>query len=652
MIKRHITAFLLLVITTFYSVAQNDTGILMTVNDQEVTVSEFKKVYKKNLDLVQDDAQKDVRNYLELYKDYKLKVAEAYAKGYAEKTSYKKELAGYKRQLARNYMTNNTVTEALVREAYDRSINEVKARHILVRVPEGALAADTLKAYQKIQQARDRILNNEDFDTVAKAMSEDPSVQTNGGDLGWFQAFSMVYPFENAAYNTSVNDISEPFRTRFGYHIVQTTGNRVSEGKRIVRHIMVAKEQQDKNVDPAKRIQELYSKYQQGESFPGLATQYSEDQKSARKGGKLGEFGRGQLASPVFEDVAFQLENEEDVSAPFETKFGWHIVQLIEKKFVGSLEDERFKIDKRVRRDGRAKKITASFMRELRDEYNVSVSDDLVSYFETITTDALLEGNWKFDPALTGLSQTAFRLKDSIITYKEAGEYLEKAQVKSKKYASKSEFIQKKLDDYLDLSLRAYHTAHLEELNSDYANVLREYREGLLLFDLMENEVWNKAKLDTVGQKRYFNNHREDYKWSERAQLLKVSGPNKQVIENVRRELKAGKTIKAIKDSYNKNGRIQVFFTNKTVSKGDEFLPKGFKYQKGFSNIIKGTDFMFFEVKQLLPEGLKTYEEVKGQVISDCQSQLEEEWLQSLKDKATIEVNERVLKEVVKELLN
>jgi peptidyl-prolyl cis-trans isomerase SurA len=291
--------------------------VLFKIDNTPVYASEFLRVYNKNLELVQDESQKDVDAYLKLFVNYKLKLKEARDLEYNKKPSYIRELANYKKQLAKNYLTDNKVTDDLVSEAYDRTLNELKASHILIKIPEDASPEDTLTAYNQIMKLRESVINV-GFEAVKKDMHNGKTIFAEG--LGYFSCFKMVYDFENMAYNTEVGEVSMPFRTKFGYHIVKIFDKRKSRGTVTVAHIMVSNKQTDSLQDaPEIRINDIYKKLSQGEDFESLAKQFSEDKSSSDKGGKLNSFSGGQLSSSEFEDVAFNLKNVGDVSQPFQS---------------------------------------------------------------------------------------------------------------------------------------------------------------------------------------------------------------------------------------------------------------------------------------------------------------------------------------------
>ena len=392
--------------------AQSNDATLLTINGQDTSLLKNKAVYLKNISLVQDDSQKDPRAYLELFKEYKLKVQEAYAQGLDKNPAYIKELKGYREQLLKNYLTDVDVTESLVKEAYNRTVTEVNARHILVKTAPDASPEDTLKAFAKINEARDRILAGENFEVIAKQYSEDPSAKSNGGELGWFKAFKMVYPFETAAYATETGSVSKPFKTRFGYHIVQPTDKRPARGGIQVAHIMLTLKQKDTALDPEKRIKEIYALLEQGESFEKLAQTHSDDKRSSVKGGMLDRFESGQLSSKIFEEQVFSIKEKGTYTTPFRSEFGWHIAKLIQRFPVGSYKEERGVIEEKLKRDIRAKQISDSLDSKLRFLYKVKENKELQSYFMSRLSDAdFTNRKWKYVPSESDKQKVALHLK-------------------------------------------------------------------------------------------------------------------------------------------------------------------------------------------------------------------------------------------------
>ena len=373
--------FISLQLASFAQTANKEA--LFTIDDKPYYTDEFLRVYNKNLDLVKDESQKDLTQYLELFVGYKLKITKANKLGLQNGEAYKNELASYRTQLSKNYLTDSKVTNELVVEGYERSKKEIKAAHILILVDENAAPADTLVAYNKAKEIRGRALKGEDFGQLAVEFSQDPSAKENKGDLGYFSSFRMVYAFESAAFRTPIGTISNPIRTRFGYHLIKVEDVRDNRGEVSVAHIMILTPKEDKPEDKAAaktKIDDIYQKLQQGEKFEELAKQFSEDKSSSSRGGVLTRFGSGQLSAEEFENVAFTLTAQNPISTPFQTRFGWHIVKLIEKYPLKSFEEMKTELENKVGKDDRSRLITNSLNEKLQKKICPQTRSEIVCF--------------------------------------------------------------------------------------------------------------------------------------------------------------------------------------------------------------------------------------------------------------------------------
>lgn len=633
----------------FASNAQNPNDeVLFTVENDPVYVSEFTRVFNKNIDLVKDESQKDVDEYLKLFINYKLKLKEAEALGLDKKPSYLNELSSYKSQLASNYLTDSKVTDELIEEAYKRMTTEVDASHILIRLDENPTPEDTLQAYNKLLKLRDRVMQ-EGFETVKKDIHNGKTVYAE--DLGYFSAFKMVYNFETAAYNTPVGEVSMPFKTRFGYHIVWVKDKRESRGERTVAHIMISNQKKDRPHDkPESRINDIYLKLQQGEDFEALAKQFSEDQSSASKGGMLAPFTGGQLSSVEFENQAFALEHVGDISKPFETEYGWHIIKLYGKKPVASFEDMKGELEEKVKRDSRSQLINESLLNNLKQQYQVSDATPDLSYFESILNDNYFIGKWVL-PTDFKAQEPLIKIQEKQIVYEDFGQYLVKNQRRQMPKMSIKTLVVNSYHAFLENELLQYKKERLEVENQDYANIVEEYRDGLLLFDLMETEIWNAAKKDSVGLQTYYNNHKDNYFWNQRVDAVVASSAKKTTIKKVQKLLQNNQTPEQIKAAINSESEIDVIFTSGIMDAQHQSLPADFKFKTGVSDIYKFNEgYIVANVKEVLPKETKSFEEAKGAVISDFQNHKEANWILSLEEKYQVNVNQDVLESVKKQL--
>jgi peptidyl-prolyl cis-trans isomerase SurA len=645
--------FPIVLLSLFLSVSKAQTStdnVLFTIDNEPVYTSEFIRVYNKNIDLVQDESQKDVDEYLNLFTNYKLKLKEANSIGLQNKESYIRELDSYKKQLAKSFMTDTKVTDALVEEAYERVSNEVKASHILVRFAENASPEDTLVAYNTIVKLRERALV-EGFENVMKEVHNGQTLF--GEELGYFSGFRMVYPFENAAFNTKVGDISQPFRTRFGYHIVKIYDQRKSRGERTIAHIMVNTKPGDTLAESAEtRINEIYKKLQQGEDFESLAKQFSEDKSSAGKGGLLAPFSAGQLSSQEFEDAAFGLENIGDVTKPVKTQYGWHILKLYNKQPVKPFSDLKPELEMKVKRDERSRLIDDALVSKLKVKYDVITNQKALDYFTSILNDDYFKRTWKLPENFNGKSDF-IKIGIQSYTYQDFGDYLLKNQRSVQSKAPFNQIVSKQYEAFLNAILMQYQEAHLEEDNKDYANIVQEYRDGLLLFDLMETTIWNAARTDSIAVQDFYNAHKENYMWPDRVHAVVAASSNENVLKKVGKLLEKDTDAEEIKSLFNKNNEVNIIFTTGLMDAQDQALPENFEFKKGLSKIYKHSNgFVIVMVKDLYPSTQKTLDEAKGNVVGDFQTFKENTWIEELKNKYKINVNEEALKQVKSAIKN
>ncbi|WP_397362316.1 peptidylprolyl isomerase [Olleya sp. R77988] len=623
--------------------AQNKT-VLFTVNDDPVYTSEFKRVYNKNLELVKDDSQKDIDNYLDLFVKYKLKIAEAKSLGLDKKPSYLREFGNYKNQLAKNYLNDNKVTGQLIEEAYTRMQTEVDANHILVRIDENASPKDSVLAFQEIQKLRDRVIK-EGFEAVKKDIHNGRTLFAE--ELGYFTAFKMVYPFENAAFNTSVGEWSQPFRTQFGYHVVLVKDKRVNRGDVTVAHIMLTDNKLEQTAE--ERINEIYKRVKQGEDFSALAKQFSDDKSSSSKGGKLNAFSAGQLSSKTFEEQAFGLEKVNDVTKPFKSEFGYHIIKLLEKNGIKSFKELEPELKNKIKRDSRSKVINDKRIEGLMKKYNVSTNSDLTP-FVSILNDDFFASNWKIPSSFKG-EELLLKIGDKELSQMDFANFLVKSQRRRQAKISLNKLVDDNYKVFVESNLKTYQEKNLENENEEYAQIVNEYRDGLLLFDLMETEIWNAAKKDTVAVKEYYLLNKQKYFYDVRVDAVVGSSAKKSVIKRVAKLLDNNKTIEVIKNGLNSDTKINVSFIVDVLDINHQALPEGLSKKTGVSKIFKHNDaYTVVKINEILPQTPKTFEEAKGSVISDFQEQKEKDWLEGLSEKFKVKINKAALQQVKEEL--
>jgi len=647
--------FGLLIAVSLNGIAQNSPKeVLFTIDQKPYYTDEFSRIYKKNLDLVKDESQKDLDQYLALFIGYKLKVNRAYKLGLQNNVQYQNELKTYRTQLANNYVNDTKVTQALIEEAYNRLQKEIKASHILITLDENATPADTLVAYKKAVEVREKALKGADFGELAVQYSQDPSAKENKGDLGYFSAFRMIYPFETAAYNTPVGQISKIARTRFGYHIIKVEDIRQNRGQITVAHIMILNPKpEEANQDESKNtIQDIYKKLQQGENFEELAKQFSEDKSSASKGGLLNKFGSGELSSEEFENMAFSLVDKNQISKPFQSQFGWHIIKLIEKHPIKTLEEMKSELDSKIGKDDRSKLITASLTEKLKKKYPYKRDEKEFSAVSKLVTNDFYESKMVLTDEAKKDKNTLLTINnDRKIPGSEFLSYVEKQQKAGSTIKPVAKLVDNIYDKFFNEQLNTYYNDNLEKEFPEFANVMEEYRDGLLLFDLMEKEIWERSKTDTTGLKNFYETQKNEHLWKNRLDVVVASSTKMEVIKKAQAMLKKNAEPQAIKDKLNTDKVVEVMINSGVFEEGSDSIPKSTKFAVGVSDIVKEGEYYFVtKVNKVLPKGIKTFEECKGKLINDYQQYLEQGWVDDLKKEFKVEVNQDVFKKIKKEL--
>lgn len=641
--------YIVLVVSSFFlfkTFAQQN-PVLLEVDGKKVTKSEFLQIYLKNNPNPKYDKQ-SLDEYTELFKKFQLKVIEAEKLGYDTLPKLKSELAGYRKQLATPYLIDSAKNQELVKEAYDRMTKEVKASHILLRIDPNALPVDTLRIYNKIAELKKKIEGGEDFGRIAVANSEDPSVSFNAGDLGYFTAFQMVYPFEDAAYKTEVGKVSQIIRTRFGYHILKVTDVRPARGSIKTAHIMVSVPKSaspDDNQSASKKINEIYDKLIQGENFETLVKNYSDDPSSNNKGGVLPVFGTGSTTRMVteFEDAAFKLEKNGDISKPIRTNYGYHIIKRLEWYDVPTFDASKKEIQAKVNKDERSLKTQESFVSNLKKEYGFKdKSKKSLKWFVANIDSNFAKGEWSASKLKS--DKTIFIIDGKKFGQKEFAKYVEQNQ-KGPKNITNDILVGNLYKRWEKEAILSYEETKLPQKHSEFKALLNEYHDGIILYEIMSDKVWNKAMRDTVGLKAYFEANRSKYTWSKRVDAMVYECSNKQIADEVFKMIQ-NDTInsKHVIDKINKDSELNLRVkTNKYEIANTSFL-KGKNWEKGVNKPYELDGKIYvIKVAEVLEPGLKELSEAKGAITSDYQNYLEKTWLEELSKKYPIKLNLEVL---------
>ncbi|MFZ4582367.1 MAG: peptidylprolyl isomerase [Paludibacter sp.] len=621
--------------------------VLMKINGKPVLKSEFEYIYNKNNSNNSLD-KKTLEEYVDLFVNFKLKVEEAKAQGLDTTKSFINELAGYRSQLTKPYLTDAKVDESVLQEAYNRLKEDVEVSHILIRVQQNATPADTLAAWKKINVIAKRI-EKEDFAKVAKEVSEDESAKDNKGYIGWVSAFRTVYPFETMAFNTKPGTISKPVRSAFGYHIIKVQGRRESQGEILVAHIMRFTEQgnDEKNKNAKIKIDSIYDRVKAGDDFGKLANDLSDDRGSATKNGELPWFGAGRMI-PEFENAAFALKNKGDISAPIQSAYGWHIIKLIDRKGIDTFENMKEDLQSKVKRDERASLGLKSFVTKLKTDYNfTSNSESVKEYYSLLDKKTLTDSVFQLESAK--LAKPIMTIAAKSFTQSDFTQFLKANSYTDKTTAA--DIIDEKFAAFAEKEIMAYEDAQLEKKYDDFRFLMQEYHDGILLFEVSNNEVWEKASKDTEGLAKYFNAHKADYKWE------KPHYKGRLIMCKDKETLKAAKAIvkKSHNDSIDKylrtrlNDSIQHVKIEKNIFvEGDNKQVDKLAFKsKAVVEADKDYPFVFVSGKMLKKQP-EDYTDVRGLVTADYQEYLEKEWIAKLRTKYAVEVDKKILETVTK----
>lgn len=646
-----LTAGVFVSVTTFAQ--QQNTDILLTINNTPVTADEFTSLYLKNTKATGAKIEKSTLDeYLNLFINFKLKVQAARDAGIDTLSSFRNEYNGYVDQLAQSYLIDQETLDALTREAYQRMKEEVSASHILISMPETVTGTDTLNYYQKALEARTKVLKGEPFGKVALTTSNDPSVSRNNGYLGWFSAFQMVYPFETAAYSTPVDSVSMPVRTRFGYHIIKVHGRRPAKGQIKVAHIMVRVQPNasPQDMENARlKIVDIHNRLLNGENFSELAKKESQDNSTAPNGGELPWIRSGQII-PEFEEVAFSLNNIGDISKPFQTSFGWHVVKLLDRKLPGEFEEMLPEIKNLMGRDSRILNVRIAFVNKLKKEYGVKeFPADAKKNLSSLLDSTIFKGEWivptlKSNPTLLVIKGMNYQLADLL-------NYINQNQQKSRNQSLQS-FMNFIYTDWVNQTLINYEKSLLPQKYPEFKGLANEYLEGMLLFEISNREIWTKAS-DSTALNAYFDSNRDKYVWGDKIYFTVYQTSNQKVGQALAKALKKTPAIDPHELVKKWNKKTQTVTFSQQVGFPDNPTILGYNKWESGINITNDADkVVVVHIDKTTTGEPKELNDCRAEVISDYQNYLEESWIQQLKAKYKVDINTNSYNKLLENLTN
>jgi peptidyl-prolyl cis-trans isomerase SurA len=637
-----IFSILFLVLFSLIVSAQKKKDIVLTIGNIQVSKEEFIANYQKNnTNILDEKDRKTPSEYLDLYLNFKLKVLEAQKLGYDTIKSFITELDGYRRDLAKPYLTDVTYNEEMVQTAYHRTKYERKASHILIMVNPETPPADTLVAWNKISDVRKQILAGADFNEMAAKYSEDPSAVQNKGLLGYFRAFQMVYPFEDMTYKTPVGQVSEIIRTRFGYHLIKVHDERLFPGEIKVAHIMKMFPPQASEETIARlklSADSIWQKATSGTDFAELAKQYSDDKQTATEGGVMNWFSASEMQQfPTFSEASFALKNDGEISPVIRTAYGWHIIKRLEFRTTQPFEKIRADLETKIKQNPAISKYSdEAFDRKLREEYQLKTNQANFAKLAASVSDTIKRIELK-DKLLVSFA-------NQIISVGQFTDFLQKQNSSSIQDKTELE-LTALLNQFIHLKLLEYENTQLEKKHPDFARIFQEYHDGILLFNISKDKIWDVAANDSSRLQKYFDQTETKYFWKDRFKGWVIETANLEIRSRIEKMLDEKEyTKQELEDVFNTKTENNVQFRTVASEKGEDPIVDYFIWS-GPKPVGLNETTTFVHGK-IVPNEQKELKDAWGLYSSDLQEQIEKEWIDSLKKKYPIEINKKVLKKI------
>lgn len=626
---------------------------LFTIDGVNVDVKEFERVYtKNNVNNQADYSKASLEEYLELYIKFRMKVMEAESLQMDTIKSINEELATYRKQLAKNYLTNREVTENILQEAYERSQTEIDASHILIMWPNDYPSAkDSANILKQIKQVKAKF-NGKNFDKLAQQYSQDPSAKDNQGRLGYLTAFQTIYPFENAMYNTPVGKVSEPVATRFGYHLVYVHDKRPARGKIKTAHLLIkSKETDSENAQKAaaQKVNNIHKQISNNElTFEAAVKQYSEDNKTKFSNGELPELSANEMLNE-FADAVFMIEEDGGISQPVKTSIGWHIVKRISISETPSFNEMENDLKTKISRDARSNVAIEKTVEDSKEAFGFKTNaKNKKEIFK------VLEENYKnnqFDITKTNAYKNPlFAIGNKEVLQNEFAEFLIKNHLRNSKENNPKMILERLYQNFENQTILQHRESNLEQIDQDFKNLMKEYKDGILLFELTNKQVWSKAVSDTSGLRSFHEKNKEKYMWGKRLSYDVYTANDEKIAKKLEKLLKKGKSSEQILSKLNKKDNVLSVKSFK-AEKDSNPVVKELEWIKGYAqtSTLEDNKLELIYVNKILDAEPKLLKETRGYVISDYQDFLEKEWINELKAKYPIELNEAVFKDLIKQ---
>lgn len=633
-------------------------AVLVNINGTSITAGEFARAYRRNNIEIEVLEQKTPHEYLELYINFHLKVKQAKALGLDTNPEFIRELRGYREQLARPYMSNPDHLDAMVEEAWERMQWDIRASHILLSIDPHAMPADTLRAWEHIMELYRRIQSGENFSDLAETYSDDPFARDmppagnnpgrpgNRGDRGYFTVLNMVYPFETAAYNTPVGEVSLPVRSSFGYHLVKVTDRLPAMGTARVAHIMLMTPRDaepEKLLEAEQTIQEIHRLLMQGDDFADLAAQFSQDRQSASRGGEMPPFTSNRMV-PEFIEAIHKLDSAGQISPPVRSQFGWHIIKLLDKE--PPSDDAMSALRDRVSRDVRAEMGARRFVKSLQKEYGFAEDRSALEALYGLVHEDIFEARWEL-PERAGLDAPLMWFADRRYTQRDFAEFLAENQTR-RVHQEIPLYVNAMYDRFIQERLLAYEDTQLERKHPAFRELMAQYHDGILLFELTDRKVWSRASADTTGLRDYYERNLDSYVWGESVEAvlfgLQEAVDAEKLEDRLREAWKIGHDAAWVLGHFNRDGDERLTVREGRFYAEESPWMQSISIQEGFSGWVNvnGEERLVL-VQEIYPAQARPLKEIRGLVIADYQHHLEKKWVESLREQYRVEVDWELL---------
>jgi len=635
--NKYYTTILLFILGITLFAQKTKPEVLFTINNDTVFVDEFVRMYNKNSEY-KDCEKQSVDEYLKMYILFKQKVADAKTLKLDTEKSFTDEFQKYRSQILTNAMVDSSFFKNEVKAVYNRLNKEVNASHILINFPSNPTPKDTLEAYTKASDILKKAKSGIDFKTLAYDYSQDPSVERNGGNLGYFGVFKMVYPFEKAAFETTKGKISNLVRTQFGYHIIKVNDFRISEGQRKASHILLldmANTPKQKSIHAKILIDSIYNLLLEGKNFGYLASKFSEDKSSARNGGQLPFLSRGQTV-PEFDNKVYSMNKINSFSKPFKTKYGWHIVKLDEIKKIGTFEEEKKSIENKLSNiiggENLKNRLIENNIKQNFSPINNAILSKIATKLNS-NTDTSTKSINLFDK-----EETLFTANNKKITNNQLIEFIKDRNYKPSPNQNTIQFTQTMAELFRKDISESIIINNILKNNSEIKLLLKEYYEGILMFNVMEKQIWGKAQTDSVLAKKHYENNKEKYTWDKVSKATIITFPNSfkesKITSLAKLCFKKQTKFETKVQELNNKTEEKISFNNIEKPKGKNATLDLFEWKEGVSKISTENNTKTIVVfRKIETNKQKTLDEAKGEIIAEIQNELEEKWTSLIQQK-------------------